>query len=148
MTVYEPESSLTSKTPAMENNRVMHTLNWSSLALALLQSICSAVLAINGIRVAIGVGAIAAASGVWPTIFRFHADAIRIPMMMIALIGAIINLLALWQIRRLRNHPSAQWRRVPINSGQKRSERLQLVLSLVTLVLLSVEYVLHHHLAG
>ena len=148
MTVHEPVIPSTSETYPLENSRLVRTLNWSGLAFALLQSICSAVLAINGIRIAIGVGAIAAASGVWPTIFRFHADAIRIPMMVLALIGAVINLLALWQIRRLRNRPSAQWRRVPLSASQKRSESLQLVLSLVTLVLLAVEYLLHRHLHG
>jgi hypothetical protein len=148
MTVHEPESLLTETTSAMEHNGVMRTLSWTGFALALLQNICAALLAINGIRLAIGLGSLAVASGVWPTILSFHADAVRIPMMAAALIGAVINLFALWQIRRLRNRPSAQWRRVPISSGQKRSERLQLVLSLATLVLLSVEYLLHHHLAG
>lgn len=120
--------------------------------MALLQNICAAVLTINGVRVAIGVGAIATASGVWPTIFRFHADAIRIPMMIVALLGAVINLLALWQIRRLRNRPSAQWRRVSLSASQKRSETLQLALSLLTLVLLAAEstlhYILHHQPQG
>jgi hypothetical protein len=139
-----PNPSVTTEEPS----RSLRALNWSSFGFALLQNICAAVLTINSVRVAIGVGSIAAASGVWPTIFRFHADAIRIPMMIIALVGAVINLAALWQIRRLRNRPAAQWRRVPLSASQKRSETFQLVLSILTLALLAFEaalhYVLHH----
>jgi hypothetical protein len=144
----QTEVSSSLSTPAADNRKVLRALNWSSFGFALLQNICAAVLAVNGIRVAIGLGSLAAAGGVWPAVFKFHADAIRIPMMVIALVGAIINLLALWQIKRLRERPSAQWRRVPLSSRQKRSERLQFVLSIVTLVLLAFEYLLHRHLAG
>ena len=144
----QTEVSSSLSTPAADNRKVLRALNWSSFGFALLQNICAAVLTVNGIRVAIGLGSLAAAGGVWPAVFKFHADAIRIPMMVIALVGAIINLLALWQIKRLRERPSAQWRRVPLSSRQKRSERLQFVLSIVTLVLLAFEYLLHRHLAG
>jgi hypothetical protein len=79
---------------------------------------------------------------------KFHADAIRIPMMTAALIGSLINLLALWQIKRLRNRPAAQWRRVPLSPKQRRAEGLQLGLSIVTLVLLGIEFFLHHTMHG
>jgi len=144
----QTEVSSSLSTPAADNRKVLRALNWSSFGFALLQNICAAVLTVNGIRVAIGLGSLAAAGGVWPAIFKFHADAVRIPMMVIALVGAIINLLALWQIKRLRERPSAQWRRVPLSSRQKRSERLQFVLSIATLILLTFEYLLHRRLAG
>jgi hypothetical protein len=144
MSAHESEIPISPSVPATDHSSALRTLGWSSFALALLQNICAALLAINGIRVAIGVGAVATAIGIWPRVLAFHADAIRIPMMSIALLGAVINLFALWQIRRLRNRPSAQWRKVPLNSAQKRSEHLQLTLSIVTLVLLAVEYTLHH----
>ena len=118
-------------------------LTWSSFAFALLQSICSAVIAISGIRVAIGLGALAAAAGVHTPATGFHSDAIRIPMMALALIGSLLNLYLLWNARRLRNRPSAQWRRVPLTAKKKASERLQLILSIVTLVLLAAEWITH-----
>jgi len=31
-----------------------------------------------------------------------HIDAIRIPMMILALAGSLLNLVILWQVRRLR----------------------------------------------
>jgi hypothetical protein len=123
-------------------------LTWSAFFFALLQSICTAVLAISGIRVAIGLTALAAAAGVDAPARGFHADAIRLPMMAFALVGSLINLYLVWNARRLRNRPSAQWRRVPLTARKKASERWQLVLSIATLVLLAVEWVTHsflHH---
>jgi hypothetical protein len=51
----------------------------------LLQSACTAVMAISGVRVVIGLGALAAAAGLNRPAGGFHADLIRIPMMAITL---------------------------------------------------------------
>jgi hypothetical protein len=110
---------------------------------ALLQSFCSAVIAVSGLRVAIGLTSLAAAAGVDAPARGFHSDAIRIPMMALALLGALFNLYTLWNVRRLRNRPAAQWRRVPLTAKKKASERLQLILSIVTLVLLAAEWITH-----
>jgi hypothetical protein len=131
-----------------DGSQVLQTLNWSSFGFAVLQNMCAAFLALNGVRLAIGLGSVATAGGVFPTLFKFHTDAIRVPMMAVALTGAIVNLLALWQIKRLRNRPSAQWRRMPLSSKQRRSEGLQFALSIVTLLLLAIEYFLHRALHG
>lgn len=128
--------------------QIIRTLNWSSFGFAVLQNLCVAFLALNSFRVAIGIGSVATAGGIFPTILKFHSDAVRIPMMAVALVGAIINLLALWQIKRLRSRPAAQWRRAPLSPGQKRSEGLQLALSIATLLLLAIEYFLHRKLHG
>ena len=115
---------------------------------ALLQSICAAVLAISGVRVAIGLTALVAAAGVDTPAKGFHADAIRIPMMLFALVGALINLCLLWNARRLRNRPAAQWRRVQLTAKKRASERAQLILSVLTLALLAAEWLTHpllHH---
>jgi hypothetical protein len=119
------------------------TLTWSAFLFALLQSFCSAVIAISGIRVAIGLTALAAAAGVDTPAKGFHSDAVRIPMMFLALAGALINLYLLWNSWRLRNRPSAQWRRVPLTAKKKASERLQLALSVATLLLLAAEWFTH-----
>jgi hypothetical protein len=141
------EAPLEASPSPADRSQVLWTLNWSSFGFAVLQNICAAFLALNGIRVAIGIGSLATAS-IFPVVFKFHSDAIRIPMMSIALAGALLNLLALWQIRRLRNRPSAQWRRVSLSSGQRRSEHLQLGLSVATLLLLALEYFLHGSMHG
>lgn len=79
---------------------------------------------------------------------RFHADWIRIPMIVLSLIGSLVNLALLVHIRRLRNRQSAQWRRRALTSHQVRMERLQWGLSLAALVLIGIEEYLHfgfHH---
>jgi len=116
---------------------------WSSFFFALVQSLCTAVLAISGIRVVLGLTALAAAAGVHAPARGFHQDAVRIPMMTLALAGSVVNLYVLWHLRRLRNRPSARWRQRPLSASKKRSERWQFVLSVATLVLLAAEWITH-----
>jgi hypothetical protein len=125
-----------------------HLISWASLAFALLQSLCTAVIAVSGIRVAIGLTALAAAAGVDVPAKGWHADAIRIPMMLFALLGACVNLYIVGRIRRLRARPSSQWRQTPVPKSKLNSERLQIALSVITLLLLLAEWVTHpmiHH---
>jgi hypothetical protein len=114
-------------------------LGSASFVLALLQSLCTAVLTISGIRVAIGLSALAAASGIYAPARGFHQDAIRIPMLVVASAGAALNLGVLAWIRHLRNRPSAQWRRRQLTAKEKRSEHLQIILAVITLVLVGLE---------
>jgi type VI protein secretion system component VasK len=107
--------------------------------MAVLQSLCTAVLTISGIRVAIGLTALAAASGIYAPARGFHQDAIRIPMLALAATGAIVNLLVLAWIWRLRGRSSAQWRRRENGPKERRSERLLVVLSILTLILVGLE---------
>jgi hypothetical protein len=69
-------------------------------------------------------------------------------MMLVAFLGAVINLAVLWQVRRLRNRSASAWRQQPLTPGKRRSEILQLALSVLTLVLLLTEVVAHYKLKG
>ena len=100
-------------------------------------------MAVSGVRVLIGLGALAAAAGLHRPASGFHADAIRIPMMVLAVGGSIVNLYVLWRVRSLRSRPSSQWRVQPATSRQKRSEIFQIALAIITLVLVAAEYVTH-----
>jgi len=142
-----PEEAMPDVTPDAHSQSVdpqsepkgMTAIGGASLLIALLQSLCTAVLTISGIRVAIGLTALAAASGVYAPARGFHQDAIRIPMLIVAAAGAILNLGVLAWIWHLRSRPSAQWRRRELSPKQKRSERLQVVLAVITLVLVGLE---------
>ena len=123
-------------------------LNWSGLFLAFIQSVCSAFIALHGVRFLVSIGAVVLASSTWALAERLHVNAIRLPMMLIALVAAVVNLVAVWQVRRLRNRPAAAWRQQPLTPAKKRSETLQLVLSLLTLVLLAAEWAAHFKLKG
>ena len=121
------------------NIKGLRALGGASLLFALLQSLCTAVLTVSGIRVAIGLGALAAASGIYAPARGFHQDAIRIPMLALAAAGAIVNLLVLAWIWHLRARPSAQWRKREIGPKERRSERLQVALAILTLLLVGLE---------
>jgi len=121
----------------------VRALGWTSVLLALLQSLCTAVLTISGVRVAIGLSALAAASGIYAPAKGWHQDAIRLPMLVLATAGALVNLAVITWIRHLRNRPSAQWRRRERTPKEKRSERLQIVLAIVTLILVGLEMWTH-----
>jgi hypothetical protein len=118
-------------------------LNWSAILFAILQSACTAVMVISGVRVAIGLGALAAAAGIYAPAHGFHQDAIRIPMMALALLGSVINLYVVWKVRWLRSKPAAQWRQQPITKKKLNSERFQIALSILTLLLLAAEWITH-----
>lgn len=115
----------------------------TSLMFIVLQSACTAVMAISGVRVLIGLSALAAAAGLHRPSTGFHADAIRIPMMVIAVGGSVLNLYVIWRMRSLRARPSSQWRVKPVTAKQKRSEMFQIALAVLTLVLVAAEAVTH-----
>ena len=121
----------------------LRLLGWSGVVFAILQSACTAVIAISSIRVATGLSALAAAAGVHAPAKGFHQDAIRIPMMLLALVGSLLNLFVIWKIRNLRGKPASQWRQRPIPTKKLNSERLQIALSILTLVLLAAEWITH-----
>ena len=123
-------------------------MNLSALLFAALQWICPAFIALGAVRVVLGAGSLALAAGTLSRIEAFHQARIRIPMEMLALAATLINLFVIWQLRRLRNRPAAQWRLTPVSAQTLRSERLQIALSIVTLLLLSSEWITHfveHH---
>lgn len=113
----------------------------------LLQSACTAVMAISGLRLLIGIGSLAAAS-VPGLMIALHTDKIRIPMMAIAILGSVLNLYVVWRIRSLRARPSSQWRAQPVTAEQRRSEVIQIVISIAALLLVMAESLAHHTLLG
>jgi hypothetical protein len=137
-----PETQIS--TPDRSPRRQSWIVGFTSLFFILLQSACTAVMAISGVRVVIGLGALAAAAGLNRPATGFHADAIRIPMMAIALIGSFVNLYVIWRIRSLRSRPSSQWRTSPATGKRKRAEVFQIVLAIVTLALVLAEWITHH----
>jgi len=116
---------------------------WSGIVFAILQSACTAVIAISSVRVAIGLSALAAAAGIHAPAKGFHQDAIRIPMMLFALVCSLINLFVIWKIRSLRSKPASQWRQKSVTAKRLNSERLQIALSVLSLVLLAAEWITH-----
>src|SRR5580704_885337 len=119
-------------------------VSMTSLVFIVLQSACTAVIAISGVRVAIGLSALAEATfGIHAPAHGFHRDVIRIPMMIAASLGSVVNLYVIWRIRTLRARPSSQWRMQAASPKQRRSELFQIALSILTLALVAAEWITH-----
>jgi hypothetical protein len=90
----------------------------TSLFFIMLQSACTAFMAISGLRLLIGIGSLAAATTGVRLLSSIHGEAIRIPMEIIAVGGSLINLYAIWRVRSLRARGSSQWRmgQVPVKT--------------------------------
>ena len=114
----------------------------TSLFFIVLQSVCSFVITISGVRVLIGLGALAAVTAQTPP-SGLHRDAIRIPMMIGAIGGSVINLYVIWRVRSLRHRASSQWRRQPVSRRRVWGENTQIVLALITLLLVAAEFFSH-----
>jgi len=129
--------------------RGLKWIGWSSLAMAVLQSVCSAFIALSGVRLLVGAVAFGSAVGVLKaTGDRLHINAIRMPMMVLALLGSVVNLVALWQVWRLRRRSASAWRVQAVPASKKRAEWIQFALAVLTLVLLVVEEWAHWKLQG
>ena len=122
---------------------------WSTFAFAILQSVCTFFTALDGLRLLIGVGALAAITQAGAAWDHIHTGWLRVPMVAFAAAGSLLNLAILRRIHRLRNRPASRWRQQPITPGKRRMERLQLVLSIATLALIAIEEITHlrtfHH---
>ena len=64
-------------------------------------------------------------------------------MMVLAFLGAVINLYVVGKVRRLRSKPAAQWRQQPVTKKKLNSERFQIALSILALILLAAEWITH-----
>jgi hypothetical protein len=120
----------------------------TSFFFILLQSLCTTVMALSGLRLLIGIGSLAfAASGV-KLLDSIHATAIRIPMEFVAVGGSAVNLYVIWRIRSLRARSSSRWRVEPVTPKKKRAESIQIALAVLTLLLVAAELIAHIRIHG
>jgi hypothetical protein len=140
----ESDEALSRVIPS-EIGKAQGVIGWSSFLFAVLQSVCSFFVALDGLRFLIGVGALASIVGAGQQWDRLHTYWVRVPMIVLSLVGALLNLTVLLHVRHLRSRPSAQWRLKPLTPRKLRAERVQLALSVVTLVLIAVEEISHWH---
>jgi hypothetical protein len=122
------------------------TIGLTSLFFILLQSACTAFMALSGLRLVIGIGSLAAAAAGTNVLASIHGAAVRIPMEIFAIAGSVINLYAIWRVRSLRARPSSQWRVAPVSADKRRAESIQIGIAIVTLLLVAIEWTLHIYL--
>jgi hypothetical protein len=122
--------------------------NWTAIGLAVLQSVCALALVLGSVGALIGFSLITALSGLLQVAVVLHTDWIRLPMIGIALAGALLNLWVLSRLRRLRANPASAWRRNGADPVQLRQEKIQLAVALATIALVLLEVGLHLHNHG
>ncbi len=146
--VETPPRGALSELSASQPGSAQRTIAWSSFFFALLQSVCTFFATVNGFRLVIGMSSLAVSAGIRTDIGRWHQNWVRLSMLGLALLGSFLNLAVLMQVRYLRNRAASQWRQRLLTPHQIRMERIQMILSLATLVLIGVEEYLHLHMHG
>jgi len=122
-------------------------LAWGSLALAAAESLCVMAVGLSGLRVALGLSSLIAATAGGPA-RGFHRNGLRVPFLVMGAAGALLSLLLLWNEEGIRKNPSAAWRMRPLTAQQRRRRWLQLGLAIATLLLVALEAITHpwfHH---
>lgn len=112
----DPEPEVNLAEPKQREGRGL-AVGLTSLFFILLQSACTALFAISGLRLLIGVGALAAAATGLNFLAALHGAALRIPMEIVAIARSVVNLVAVRRIRRLRARPASQWRMKPVTAS-------------------------------
>jgi hypothetical protein len=118
-----------------------------SLGLAIIQGVCATAVFVSGISTALGLSTVAAAAAAGPAT-GLHANRFRIPMLALAGLGAVVNLVLLWDAERMRRNPAARWRMRPLTRKERWEKGIQLAASILTLLLIAGELLAHpmfHH---
>jgi hypothetical protein len=69
-------------------------------------------------------------------------------MLTVAGVGAVVNLMLLWNAERIRRNPSARWRMRPLTRKERAEKWIQFIASVLTLLLIAGELITHplfHH---
>lgn len=119
-------------------------LGFGALAFALLGTPCAAVAALSPVALWLGIGTAASAGSL--SLFGFlDRPWIRVPVMVLAALGAVANLAAAHRASRLRRTLPRGGFLPPSNTDRRRT-RWALALSGLTLLILLAELVAHAHL--
>ena len=122
-------------------------LTVGSLGLAIIQGVCATAVFLSGIGTVLGFSSVVAATAAGPAT-GLHANKFRIPMLALAGLGALVNLVLLWNAERIRRNPAARWRMRPLTRRERWEKWIQLSASIVTLLLIAGELLAHplfHH---
>lgn len=123
---------------------IQTTRSWGALFLAIIEAACLFLVAAAKAG-ALG-GTILGALAGWSAFL--HRDILRIPLLLSAIIGSVINVFLLWRAHRLRNVPAAAWRKRPLTTRERFRIGLVLSLSTLTFFIAGAEIYIHrigHH---
>lgn len=122
-----------------QNTLTTHAKRGVPLLFAVLESVCVFLIGLSKMGILVGVSSLLAAEKA----SSFHSEKFRIPILLVAVIGSVVNLYSVWNFHRLRNAASAAWRRRPLSGGRKAKDAVLVVLSVAALVLVAAELYFH-----
>ena len=122
-----------------QQNRVPMTRSWGAFLLATVEAACLFVVTAG--RSGILLSSITTSITGW--LAFVHRDAFRIPALLLASAGSMLNLHILWRAHRLRNAPAAAWRKKQLTRRDR--WRIGIVLSLSVLTLLTAAGEVYFH---
>jgi heme/copper-type cytochrome/quinol oxidase subunit 2 len=108
----------------------------------MVQGVCAAAVFLSGAGTVLGFSSVIAASAAGPAT-GVHANRFRIPMLAIAGVAAVVNLVLLWNAERIRRNPSARWRMRPLTRNERVEIWIQVSASVFTLLLIVAELISH-----
>jgi hypothetical protein len=114
-------------------------LSITSAVAGIIQGACAVLVASSGAKILLGVAGLAAALKT----SEFHREPIRIPLMALSAGLALITLFVLWNGHRMRNLPSARWRKRALTVRQKAGIGFSFATAMLTLVLVVAELLIH-----
>jgi hypothetical protein len=114
-------------------------LGASSLLVASTEAICTFFVVVSKLGILVAVTSFLSSV----IVSRYHTDGIRVPVLAIAFAGAVLNLGILWNQHRLRRASSAAWRKRALSRRAKQRIALLLASSAITLLMVTVEFVIH-----
>ncbi len=117
----------------------MSTKRAVPLLFAVLESICVFLIGLSKMGILVGISSFLAAEKA----SSFHSEKFRIPILLVAVVGSVVNLYSIWNFHRLRNAASAAWRRRPLTRAQKTKDVILVLLSFAALALVSIEFYVH-----
>lgn len=126
-------------TEAPEASSSSLLLSMAALVGSVIEGACAILVASASAKVLVGIGALAATVKA----SRLHADAIRIPILVISAVCAVAMLVLVWNAWRSRRRPSARWRMRPLYFRKKLSFAVTLLSAVLTLVLVIAEAIEH-----
>jgi hypothetical protein len=126
------ESSVQAKAPRL-------SIVLGSVFIVLFQTGCAILVFANRISLLIS----GVSTGLTLQASRLHSEPVRLPLLALATVGSVVNLLVLWNARRLRQRPEAQWRVRPLRFRDKLRNGVVFSASVLTLFMVISELVLH-----
>ena len=139
VTASPPAPAMPVPEPKLETKAPRYSIVLGSLPILLFQTGCAIFVFANRISIL----TTGAATGLVLQASWLHSERVRLPLLALATIGSVFNLLVLRNARRLRRKPEAQWRIKPLRFRDKLRNRIVLSASVLTLFMVISELALH-----